>query len=157
VTLSIKQGQEVIEDAPPAEKIVIVVLRPSSDWREPFIKYLNTVDILTNKIEMERIIHHSKHYVLVDGKLMCKNTKKELLQKCVSKEEGEKILLDIHADTFGNHVVSRTLVNKVFQVGFYWPSVIADAEALVHRCEGYQFFAKQIHVLAKALQMIPAS
>jgi hypothetical protein len=88
---------------------------------------------------------------------MCKNAKKELLQKCISKEEGEKILLDIHADTCGNHVVSRTLVDKVFRAGFYWPSAIADAEALVRRCEGCQFFAKQIHVLAKALQTIPAS
>jgi hypothetical protein len=54
-------------------------------------------------------------------------------------------------------VVSRTLVDKVFRAGFYWPSAIADAEALVRRCEGCQFFAKQIHVLAKALQTIPAS
>jgi hypothetical protein len=136
VTLSIKQGQEIIEDAPPAEKIVIVVLGLSSDWREPFIKYLNTIDIPTNKIEMEHLIHHSKHYVLVDGKLMHKNTKKELLQKCVSKEEGEIILLDIHVDTCNNHVVSRMLVDKVFRAGFYWPSAIADAEALIHRCEG---------------------
>jgi hypothetical protein len=91
---------------------------------------------------MERLIHHSKHYVLVDGKLMRKNAKMELLQKCISKE-GEKILLDIHADTCGNHVVSRTLVDKAFRAGFYWPSAIADAEALVRRCEGCQFFAKK--------------
>jgi hypothetical protein len=63
---------------------------------------------------MEHLIHRSKHYVLVDGKLMRKNAKKELLQKCVSKEEGEKILLDIHADTCDNHAVSRMLVDKAF-------------------------------------------
>jgi hypothetical protein len=41
---------------------------------------------------MERLIRCSKHYVLVEGKLMCKNTKEELLQKCVSQEHGVKIL-----------------------------------------------------------------
>ena len=72
-------------------------------------------------------------------------------------EEGEKILKEIHAGTYNNHATSRTLVGKAFRAGFYWPSAEADAKALVRRCENCQFFAKQIHVLAQALQMIPAS
>ena len=88
------------------------------------------------------------HYVLVEGKLYHKNTKEELLYKCVSVEEGEKILKEIHAGTCGNHATSRTLVSKAFRASFYWPSAVADAEAFIHRCENCQFFAKQIHVLA---------
>jgi hypothetical protein len=42
------------------------------------------------------------------------NTKEELLQKCVSQEQGVKILEEIHASTCGNHVASRTLVGKAF-------------------------------------------
>jgi hypothetical protein len=48
---------------------------------------------------MECLIRRSKHYVLVKGKLMRKNTKEELLQKCVSQEQGVKILEEIHAGT----------------------------------------------------------
>jgi hypothetical protein len=51
---------------------------------------------------MEHLIHRSKQYVLVDGKLMRKNAKEELLQKCVFGEGG-KILKKIHACTCGNH------------------------------------------------------
>jgi uncharacterized protein YuzB (UPF0349 family) len=51
----------------------------SSDWRVPFIKYLTTVDVLANNTKRECLTHHSKHYVLVDGKLMRKNSKEELL------------------------------------------------------------------------------
>jgi len=54
------------------------------------------------------------HYVLVEGKLYRKNVKGELLQKCVSIEEGEKILKEIHAGTCGNHAASKTLVSKAF-------------------------------------------
>ena len=72
-------------------------------------------------------------------------------------EEGVKILNEIHAGTCSNHATSRTLVRKAFQASLYWPSAIADVEALVPRCENCQFFAKQIHVLAQVLQMIPAS
>jgi hypothetical protein len=42
---------------------------PSSDWREPFIKYLTIAEVLANNVERERLTHRSKHYVLVDGKL----------------------------------------------------------------------------------------
>jgi hypothetical protein len=63
---------------------------------------------------MERLIWHSKHYVLVEGKLMRKKAKEELLQKCISLEEGVKILEEIHAGTCGNHATSRTLVSKAF-------------------------------------------
>jgi len=67
---------------------------------------------------------------------------------------GENILKEINASTCGNHAASRTLVEKAFRAGFYWPLAVADAEALVRRCENCQFFAKQIHVPAQALQMI---
>jgi hypothetical protein len=68
-----------------------------------------------------------------------------------------KILEEIHASTCGNHAASQTLVGKAFRVGFYWPSGVADVEKLVRHCEGYKFFAKQIHVSAHELQTILAS
>ena len=43
------------------------------------IKYLTTTDVPANNTERERLTHHSKHYILVDRKLMHKNTKEELL------------------------------------------------------------------------------
>jgi hypothetical protein len=48
MTPSIKQGHEGVEEKPPAEQIVVVVPGPSGDWREPFIKYLTTADILAD-------------------------------------------------------------------------------------------------------------
>jgi hypothetical protein len=106
---------------------------------------------------MEHLIRRSKHYVLVEGKLMRKNMKEELLPKCMSQEHELKILDEIHAGTCGNHATLRTLVGKAFRASFYWPSAITDAEKLVHHCEGCQFFTKQTHVLAHELQTIPAS
>ena len=117
---SIKQKQEVIEEKAHAEQIVAMVLGPRSDRRQPFIMYLTTADVLANNRERECLTCHSKHYVLIDGKLYRKNAKGELLQKCVSMEEGEKILKVIHVGTYDNHAASRTLVGKAFRDGFYW-------------------------------------
>jgi hypothetical protein len=88
---------------------------------------------------------------------MCKNAKEEVLMKCITQEAGIQLLHEIHSGTCNNHAASWTLVGKAFRAGFYWPSAMADAEKLVHRCDGCQFFAKRIHVPAHEIQTIPAS
>ena len=113
MTSSIQEEQSAAETLP-AEQSVMVIPTPTSDCREPFIKYLNSAEVPSNKTEMERLIRRSKHYVLVDGKLMWKNAREELLQKCITQEEGEKLLLEIHAGSCGNHAASRNLVGKAF-------------------------------------------
>jgi transposase InsO family protein len=48
-------------------------------------------------------------------------------------------------------------VGKAYRSGFYWPTALADAQDLVRRCKGCQFFAKQQHVPAQVLRIIPPS
>ncbi|XP_066373616.1 uncharacterized protein [Miscanthus floridulus] len=127
---SIKEDKEVVE-IPPAEQLVLTVPSPVDDWREQFIKYISSDETPADKIESERLIHRSKHYVLVDGILMRKSAKEGILQKCIIKDEGMKLLSEIHSGSCGNHAASRTLVGKAFRAGFYWPTAIADAEDLV--------------------------
>ena len=91
----------------------------SHDWRNPFIKYQSDGSGFQDKTENERLIRQSKNYILVNGKLMRKNASSEVLLKCISKDDGVKLLDDIHAGSCGNHAASRTLVGKAFRVGFY--------------------------------------
>jgi len=66
--------------------------------------------------------------MLVDGKLMRKNASSEVLLKCISQDDGIKLLDDIHAGSYGNHAASRTLVGKDFRAGFYWPTAVATSK-----------------------------
>jgi hypothetical protein len=75
--------------------------------------------------------------------------------KCVPREEGKDILEEIHKGVYDNHASSRTLVSKAFRRAFYWPTALGDAEELVRRCQGCQYFAKQQHVLAYKLVTRP--
>ena len=118
------------------------------DWRIPFIKYLTYGSGYTDRTENERLMRRSKQYLLIDGKLWRKNTKEEILMKCITQEDGKHLLDQIHSSSYGNHAALRMLVGKAFRARFYWPSAVADAEKLVRHCEGCQFFAKRIHVPA---------
>ena len=112
-TSSIKEEKEV-QEIPPAEQLVLTVPLPAADWREQFIKYLTSAEVPANKTKTECLIHRSKHYVLVDRNLMRKSAKEGILQKCITQEEGVKLLLEIYSGSCGNHVASRILVSKAF-------------------------------------------
>ena len=55
----------------------------------------------------------------------------------------------------GHHAASKTLVGNAFRQGFYWPTALADAAKIVRSCEWWQFYARQTHLPAQALQTIP--
>ena len=55
----------------------------------------------------------------------------------------------------GHHAAPRTLIGNAFCQGFYWPTAVADAVKLVCSYEGCQYYARQTHLPAHALQTIP--
>jgi hypothetical protein len=83
-----------------------------ANWRVPFIKYLTDGTGYSNRNENERLIHRSRQYLVVEGKLWRKNAKAEVLMKCIEQEDGIKLLEEIHSGTCGNHAASWTLVGK---------------------------------------------
>jgi hypothetical protein len=80
-----------------------------------------------------------------------------MLMKCILWSEGLELLQEIHSEECGNHAASANLVGKSYRSGFYWPTALADAQDLVQRCKGCQFFAKQQHVPAQVMRTIPPS
>jgi hypothetical protein len=61
---------------------------------------------------------------------------------CILVEEGHALLQDIHLGICGNHAVAKTLVGIAYREGFYWPTAVSDAESIVRRCEGCQYFTR---------------
>jgi hypothetical protein len=137
---------------PPASQEVMMI---DVDWRQPFIDYLSEQKVPSNKNLAEQLIRRAKSYVLVEDKLYRRGASSGVLTKCVPRQEGKDILEEIHKGVCGNHASSRTLVSKAFRRAFYWPTALGDAEELVRRCQGCQYFSKQQHVPAYKLVTIP--
>ncbi|XP_057518454.1 uncharacterized protein LOC130799372 [Amaranthus tricolor] len=62
--------------------------------------------------------------------------------QCVSPEEGNYILREIHEGGCGIHQGVRTVIGKVLRNGYYWPSLRGDAETLIRRCPQCQYHSK---------------
>jgi hypothetical protein len=102
------------------------------------------------------LARRTKSFVLLgDGKELYHRSPSGILQRCISITEGQKLLQEIHSGACGHHAAPRALVGNTFRQGFYWPTAVADATRIVSTCQGCQFYARQTHLPAQALQTIP--
>jgi ribonuclease HI len=113
----------------------------SDDWRESIIRYIKNEEEPDDKNAAERIARQSAHYTLIRETLY-RRCASGVLMKCILSATGKQLLEEIHAGQCGIHAASRTLVEKVFRSGFYWPTTKSDVAELVQRCEACQYLSK---------------
>ena len=54
--------------------------------------------------------------------------------KCLTQQQGQYILAELHDRIFGNHPGGRTLANRAHTQGYYWPTMWVDVAAYVRKC-----------------------
>jgi ribonuclease HI len=133
---SIKSSPQVTTDAglqQPDREVMML----GKDWREAYINFIWDHRLLAGMDARSAgaacVMRRSKGFILVDNKLYRHGARSGVLMKCVMKEDGYDILREIHEGICSNHAASRTLVGKAYRAGFWWPTVVSDAEDLVRR------------------------
>jgi hypothetical protein len=119
-------------------------------WMQPYLAYIVNKTLPEDTVKARRIIRRSKAFVILHGKLYKKSIT-GVLQRCVTPQEGQDILKDIHAGVCRHHASSRAITAKAFCAGFYWLTAIEDAKDIVRRCETCQRFASRPHAPATEL------
>jgi hypothetical protein len=92
-------------------------------WIMEIRTYLKDNILLDDSASADRIARLAKRYTLVEGDL-CQHGTNGILMRCFSREEACELLIEVHRGECGNHASSCTLVGKVFQHGFYWPTTL---------------------------------
>jgi hypothetical protein len=96
------------------EEVMVV----EETWMQPYLVYMMNTTLSEDTVEARRIIRRSKAFVILRGKFYKKSIT-SMLQRCVTPQEGQDILKDIHAGVCGHHASSRAIVAKAFRAGFY--------------------------------------
>ncbi|GKE64841.1 reverse transcriptase domain-containing protein [Tanacetum coccineum] len=60
------------------------------------------------------------------------------MRRYVAGSETLKILPHCHSRPIGGHHIANVTAKKVYESGFYWPSVFKDANEYVRRCDACQ-------------------
>jgi hypothetical protein len=129
---------------------------PNQNWQTPYLEYLLRGELPLDKAEARRLARRAKSFILLgDEKELYHRSPSGILQRCISAAQGQELLQEIHSGACGHNATPRALVGNAFRQGFYWPTVVADATRIVRSCQGCQFYARQTHLPAQALQTIP--
>jgi hypothetical protein len=129
---------------------------PTYDWMSPIRTYLDNQPPSDDNVEVERIMHKSWMYHLIDGVLYQQGAN-IMMMKCISREEGIELLEDVHKGVCWSHASWRSIIRKVFRHGFYCCTAKDDAMKVVKKCRDCQFFQKQTMKHANHLQPIDIS
>ncbi|XP_059669890.1 uncharacterized protein LOC132315551 [Cornus florida] len=84
------------------------------EWAEPIIRYIENEELPQDRMEARKIRMRAAKYSLVDGVLYKKGFSLPYL-RCVSIDEANYILKDIHEGLCGNHAGGRSLAHKAIR------------------------------------------
>ncbi|GJY04437.1 reverse transcriptase domain-containing protein [Tanacetum coccineum] len=59
----------------------------------------------------------------------------QVIRRCVSGQEAYDILKACHSGPTGGHYGANYTARKIFDSGFYWPTIYKDAHDFVTRCD----------------------
>nr|GEW16058.1 DNA-directed DNA polymerase [Tanacetum cinerariifolium] len=112
------------------------------DWDMPFELMCDASDFAIGAVLGQRQEKHFRpiHYAsktMTEAESNYTTTEKEMLSviRCVHGQEAIDILKACHYRPTGGHHGPNYTANKVFDSGFYWPTIYRDAQDLVKNCD----------------------
>ncbi|KAL6288531.1 hypothetical protein ACE6H2_006041 [Prunus campanulata] len=117
----------------------IHAVRQDPSWMDPILAYLTSGTLPTDKIEAKTLRRRSARYILLNQILYRRGHSLPLL-RCMTPQQGNYVLREIHEGACGDHFGARSLAFKTIRQGYYWPTLHTDATKLVQKCDHCQRF-----------------
>ncbi|GJV52743.1 reverse transcriptase domain-containing protein [Tanacetum coccineum] len=135
----ILENKEITETFP-LETLGSVALRDdSTPWFADFANYHagNFVVKGMSSQQKNKFFKDVKHYFW-DDPFLFKICADQMIRRCVHGKEARDILEACHNGPTGGHHGANLTAKKVFDAGFFWPSIYKDAHELVKNCDSCQ-------------------
>nr|GEY67387.1 reverse transcriptase domain-containing protein [Tanacetum cinerariifolium] len=112
---------------------------PSTPWFADFANYHAGNFIIKGMTTQQKhkFFKDARHY-LWDDPYLFRTCVDKIIRRCVAGKEAIDILKSCHSGPTGGHYGANYTTKKVFDSGFYWPTIYKDAFELVKRCNSCQ-------------------
>nr|GEY86997.1 reverse transcriptase domain-containing protein [Tanacetum cinerariifolium]GEY97616.1 reverse transcriptase domain-containing protein [Tanacetum cinerariifolium] len=112
---------------------------PSTPWFADFANYRAGNFIIKGMTtqQKQKFFKEARHYFWDDPYLF-RTCPDQIIRRCVARKEGIDILNACHSGPTGGHYEANYTAKKVFDSGFYWPTIYKDAFELVKCCDSCQ-------------------
>ena len=101
------------------------------------MQYINTGELPNERNKAHKIQIQSARFSLVNGQLFKQSLDGSYL-KCLTTEQGQYVLAELHEGICGNYPGDRTLAHRAHTQGYYWPTMRSDAADFVRKCDRCQ-------------------
>ncbi|GJZ16578.1 reverse transcriptase domain-containing protein [Tanacetum coccineum] len=131
-----KLENKEINEAFPLETLGSVALQDqSTPWFADFANYHAGKFVIKGMTSQQKnkFFKDVKHYFWDDPFLF--KILVQVIRRCVSGQEALDILKACHSGPTGGHYGANYTARKVFDSGFYWPTIYKDAHDFVTRCD----------------------
>ena len=100
----------------------VLQVQNEGNWMTPIISYLKDGSLLEGKDVARRLRVRLARYVLLNDVLYKRGFSQPYL-KCLSLDEANYMLREVHEGACRNHSGARSLIHKVVRAGCYWPTI----------------------------------
>ncbi|GJT15066.1 reverse transcriptase domain-containing protein [Tanacetum coccineum] len=129
--------EELKEKSINEKEILDVVEEEGNTWMTPICEYLAKEILLEDKKKARAVRRKAARYAMINGTLYKKSFLGPWL-RCVGPLQANYVLREIHEGSCSMHSGPRSVVAKVIQTGYYWPTMHIDARNLIRECNDCQ-------------------
>ena len=106
-------------------------------WMDPIRLYKAIGELPDDRNRAHKIQIQSARFSMVGGQLYKRSLGGPYL-KCLTLEQGQYVLAELHEGICGNHPRGRTLAHRAHTQGYYWPTMKSDAVDYIRKCDPCQ-------------------
>ena len=114
-----------------------------SNWTTSIASYLKNGVLPDRKEAARKLKVQVARFILIKDVLYKRGFSYPYL-RCLGNEDADYVMREILKGIYGNHLGSKSLVHKLVQAGYYWPTMQKDAETYVKTCDKCQRFSNII-------------
>ncbi|GJU69703.1 reverse transcriptase domain-containing protein [Tanacetum coccineum] len=131
--------KEITETFPLETLSVLTSKDQSTPWFADFANYHAGKFIKKGMSTQEKnkFFKDVKHYFW-DDPFLFKTCADQIIRRCVDGKEALEILEACHSGPTGGHYGANFTAKKIFDAGFYWPTIYKDAYEFVKTCDACQ-------------------
>ena len=119
----------------------------------PIVSFLQDERLPQDAEEAKKIKKRAAKFTILNDTLYKRGFSVPYL-KCVDEDKAKYILEEIHEGVCGDHAGPKSLVSKVIQTSYFWPTMQVDAIELVKKCDKCQRFGNVQRLPAEKLMTI---
>ena len=90
----------------------------------------------------------------LDGDILYKKSKNQILLRCVDADKAKKIVHEIHEGVCGTHASGHVIARQIMRAEYYWMTLENDCINYVRKCHKCQIYADKIHVPPTSLNVM---